>query len=1086
MNHLLNYIDIIDNENKNKTFPIFFNTTNHAKETYFDHKSIAYDDNSNKGIEEKIRHFGDDEEIILQSSNTKKNLSTSVVNSMTFISDEHLIKPNTATSNDLFWNTGSFSQTFSNPLTQKKSITSSCFMYQKHLVDVPLSTIASQNIPIKTLVPIIFHDYQIVEKVPKEILFERETSKSHTTFLSNGNPVKASVSETLESFPTQVQSFYTAFAREVDFDTFDCFLQKCEPEKIDKTKTKTQFQCSKLHLQKHLHHLNKATNFSAIRIQRVIGIANDKANEICNLSNVLLKSSMKNNLGEEKPAWSKFLHPADEFSSMPNLVGFKHNTLEISLQNNSQNASLRLGKAFEDKVMYSFDCLKTLSCRTECFQSYSHGNIIEDTKSESWFRKRMDNSSTSSFELPISYPILKFQEISSNNNVPLVENKDNNNDAVPFVQDRLFNKPLSRVFEAQEQSNNNKYVTDNNNYLLKESEEDSSTLLEGFSWDEGSLIEEDQFYDCLEDISLDKSEKNSEILFSTDDDFVAIQDAATFPESHFQEPVIFSYVEEDTHEVDEILIYPKIYMERISKNSNKILTSEEILPKLLESSKFYDGQPIGIFTHVRGIRKAIQNEISQKIDEYSIPASTYAGNREPDPLPQFNTLKRSKLNKVSVKVGVKKQRRNRKKPIKRNKVKITSKQKLYSESNRFSQTFRSSNIPQIVKNKSLQQGDDYCGIPFNNSIEKYYKSANFQQEYKSLTSIPVSSSSKQNYEIHEAGDQLVKEIPSRRQESAIDKFEFSLFQQRTFNNKSREPSELQSGVCKSSCETSRIPCYISKHTGPPKSIAVLQKPSVVRCSSSVEEKSSSKKTTSVEICRKAWGDSIQAGPHKSKAVLEKQILVRCSPSVEGKSSSKKTTSTETCRKACGDSTYITSAILEEANCCSMTFPTIGVQKNDPSRQKLRISIRKDLKVEDIVSSDFRSHFCFYAKMGHRLRSGSAIPKSNSNYWLKRTGVVVDSRSRQTAEECFSFIAKSKLVLNIYDYVHYLIALSKRTKVCLSDLIRQMKSGDISTQRQKNASFPDVGCTTDRSSLPPRSRFTLSTHGDSRPRKTSYS
>ncbi|GIY42183.1 uncharacterized protein CEXT_306311 [Caerostris extrusa] len=130
---------------------------------------------------------------------------------------------------------------------------------------------------------------------------------------------------------------------------------------------------------------------------------------------------------------------------------------------------------------------------------------------------------------------------------------------------------------------------------------------------------------------------------------------------------------------------------------------------------------------------------------------------------------------------------------------------------------------------------------------------------------------------------------------------------------------------------------------------------------------------------------------------------------------------------------------------------------DNSEEKLkkrrkRKPMNKKMNTEEIIASDFRLYFSYYAKRGGRLYSGTVISKCNSNYWLKRTGVVSSEKDLTTAEASFSEVARRKLVLNIYDYMQFLTSLAKKKKTCFIDLVKRLKSVGISDDYEWKPSF----------------------------------
>ncbi|GFS68256.1 uncharacterized protein NPIL_665031 [Nephila pilipes] len=107
------------------------------------------------------------------------------------------------------------------------------------------------------------------------------------------------------------------------------------------------------------------------------------------------------------------------------------------------------------------------------------------------------------------------------------------------------------------------------------------------------------------------------------------------------------------------------------------------------------------------------------------------------------------------------------------------------------------------------------------------------------------------------------------------------------------------------------------------------------------------------------------------------------------------------------------------------------------RKKKSRTALKRVNVKQITTSVFKNFFHFYSLLGGHLYSGSVITKSNSSQWLKEAGVATDPRSQEIANELFKAIAGAKIVLNIFDYMQFLIVFARQQKIAATDLVKQL-------------------------------------------------
>lgn len=87
--------------------------------------------------------------------------------------------------------------------------------------------------------------------------------------------------------------------------------------------------------------------------------------------------------------------------------------------------------------------------------------------------------------------------------------------------------------------------------------------------------------------------------------------------------------------------------------------------------------------------------------------------------------------------------------------------------------------------------------------------------------------------------------------------------------------------------------------------------------------------------------------------------------------------------------------------------SVEVNKNEGRNEngrKLRIALKR-VNPDEIIASKFRNYFNFYAKFRSRLKSGIAISKMNSNFWLKTCGIIYDPETEKLADDYFEAKAK---------------------------------------------------------------------------------
>lgn len=82
-----------------------------------------------------------------------------------------------------------------------------------------------------------------------------------------------------------------------------------------------------------------------------------------------------------------------------------------------------------------------------------------------------------------------------------------------------------------------------------------------------------------------------------------------------------------------------------------------------------------------------------------------------------------------------------------------------------------------------------------------------------------------------------------------------------------------------------------------------------------------------------------------------------------------------------------------------------IARQKPCGRKNRTALKR-VNVKEIVTSIFAQFFHFYSLLGpDNLRSGSVITRSNSNYWLKISGVIPDTCTLRLAADLFKTVAE---------------------------------------------------------------------------------
>ncbi|GBN63493.1 hypothetical protein AVEN_258028-1 [Araneus ventricosus] len=495
------------------------------------------------------------------------------------------------------------------------------------------------------------------------------------------------------------------------------------------------------------------------------------------------------------------------------------------------------------------------------------------------------------------------------------------------------------------------------------------------------------------------------------------------------EPVIIKYLNEHTQEIEEMLIYPIEYHEKlIGEIGAKSLSRKEALEKLIERSKFYVGKPVGIILDVKDIRKKhkpmpeegassaelLKERNSERVNILAIKKS----------LTDFQDANAFSGFASGGNIHCEKQ------------IVRSRKEDHRSEDSR---AFTVSCPRKLQQNetgttKEIQTESDDAIIPCHSNICKHptvshTNSAVYLREntnvYSNDQTIVVSSVSKYRSKKGYCSPSPIQKL------------------------------DAVSSKPNSNCQENNHKRWLHERKQPLKS--VLNSRSIANSSKPSTFIIHSTKQREVRILRKAQTDNFTTCPMKPTLSEVKGNLTHHSAGYSSLRAIQKYDSSSNKHLNNSHEKWLQKRELKgNLTHHSAGLPcSLAIQKYDSFSnkhlnnsqekwfQKINLPPRKRVNIDEIISSDFKTYFNSFAKRGGRLKSGSVISKSNSNYWLKKAGVVYDEKSLKIAEESFAEVARKKVVLNICDYMQFLIILSRREKICLADLVQRLKTADIS-------------------------------------------
>lgn len=840
-----------------------------------------------------------------------------------------------------------------------------------------------------------FSDYKVYkqasnkcEKVLKSkihrITSNEEDSEDSKRFIFNHTNSEVS----LDSTQLECDNFYTTDAEFEPETEFDCgfenqdkyILKHCDSDTI----VKAEEDCQEI---QNKFDLNMTKKFPLQNIKTVKTELNDNALMPFNVSSALSTNhtAVLNDVLCQKQVLPMLSYPNNKVPLFTNLVKSRSITFETSSVWNSDLTepvnftSRSLDYLLDEVGMDQFVCeydnmpsdnFMTFSPEMEYIRNNEFVPHYDCLKIKS--EKLLKTGKEKYLSFPkASIPI----QITNENNFTkqkLILEKKNLEEEISQMKRNSNSK--TAIFESERNANDYKNAFDSNGCMAKNSVEDYSSS-EGFSEDEEFFKEFDNLSDCFDGISLEDLDN---ILatkpFSTDNGSPIMRSEATFPKLLFHEPVIFKYVDDDTQEEKEILIYSKDFMANIKENYDRTLTREEVLSALIENSQLYDGPSIGIVTHVTEIRKYIKNKSTFNHSENVNSTSVDHGKQEPSCC-KCSCVKKSKKVQIPNYVGNKKRNGYGKKTANTRshdkcsipKQKSSTQSKPFSKP--FSHTFKKLNTTkqnpqQVDKDGSgvLHKTNDSLAEKCQNNKGDFFREGQ-KASYCILQKVTTSSgdSDLQHQNDGGAGDQIRTRSKEDAVPSSVRQLDITIFKQRTFRKSSLQSEE------ETSCADTWSGTKSWRSTIRPTSSSAITNLTRKPWGSAILPSTPHSASATADFTRNPWGNTVGSSAFQILRA-ESSVVRRCSSFVRADS-------------------------MAIAKYCPQTV------------QRLRIPVRKDPSADEIASSEFKDYFCFYAKYGRTFRSGSAICKANSNRWMQVTGVVWDAESQQCAEQCFAAIAR---------------------------------------------------------------------------------
>ncbi|KAF8777051.1 hypothetical protein HNY73_013976 [Argiope bruennichi] len=409
---------------------------------------------------------------------------------------------------------------------------------------------------------------------------------------------------------------------------------------------------------------------------------------------------------------------------------------------------------------------------------------------------------------------------------------------------------------------------------------------------------------------------------------------------NLNEPIIIKYLNEHTQQIQEMLIYPLEYYEKLSEKIGRKSTSRgKALEKLIEKSKYYVGKPVGIILDVKDITKKIKPVAEERISSVELPEEK---NPEDDILAVEKSFNYSHVANAHCDKQI----------VRSHKERFSNSEDSRSSTISCFRKVRQSEGCKQLKNAQSEKNDTintYYSktskyLPTSHTDRAFHLTENtnvYLNDQKTVVSSVCKYKSQKRYY-----------LPSPVQLNSVSSKSNSYFSENTHKSWLHVDKQPQKSVINSqSTVNSRKPPNFIIHSNKQQEIKILRK------------------TQSAENFTKC---AVKPGLFKLKRNLT-HLPSEFSPS---------------------------RSVQKYDSFSSKPFNN----SSEKCLQKMELASKKRYNIDEIISSDFKTYFNSYAKRGGRLKSGSVISKSNSNYWLKKAGLIYDEKSLKIAEESFEEVA----------------------------------------------------------------------------------
>ncbi|GFV54174.1 uncharacterized protein TNCV_1027461 [Trichonephila clavipes] len=439
-------------------------------------------------------------------------------------------------------------------------------------------------------------------------------------------------------------------------------------------------------------------------------------------------------------------------------------------------------------------------------------------------------------------------------------------------------------------------------------------------------------------------------------------------------PVIIKYMDEQTHQVEKMLIYPLDYFEFLfGKSDIKYMSKEEKLEKLIEESKMYIGKPVGIISNLKDVLKSINKKFKVS--------------------PPKNSLFTEGL-KESITREVKQTN------IEKNGLILPKRCILPICS--FDETDKSS--PVACKGKVYCSTNDSELYPISRPQRYHHCTTSTPKEYTSSKKIKITCNGYTKSSMNSLVPCLGNSI-----EILNNKIKYSEKHKNIFAS-SHQNSVLKSHIPLAKRKLDITPLKSNTYHGKNTSLLKDSTPPLTFSSSFAIKKT----LDNVNILRASEKNIVHIPPANFKG---SSVVLFNSTDEQKVKISRKTQSFNIVSERTANRKHSAHTHSNLRYRSAKVFSSVEIEKYNSSKRKdldsfhekqiqnSNILAKKKTSVEEIISSNFKMFFSFYAKLGGRLKSGSVISKLNSNHWLKKTGVIYDDKSMGVAEISFAEVAK---------------------------------------------------------------------------------